>query len=276
MEKIKETFRKAFEWVKKNPVIGIALGGLALFLFYLLGRALFPRREQQEEAPGVIAPAPVPQVFPAFQPGQRDIFPGEAGPDIGPGEAPAWHDLYIAGQTRIITALGDIGDLLRREGRPVAGVAEIAERQVDRAAPIIDEGLAARLRADIARVEGRAADPGFAARMAAQWGSVEQYLAGQQERLQAVVAGRLDPAAAAPAPAGQAAAPAPARPAEAPARPAPVVDMGLVQRLQADIARVQGQAADPGFRDRMAAQWGSVEQYLAGQRARLQTAMRGG
>lgn len=268
MEKIKETFRKAFEWVKKNPVIGIALGGLALFLFYLLGRALFPRREQQEEAPGVIAPAPVPQVFPAFQPGQRDIFPGEAGPDIGPGEAPAWHDLYIAGQTRIITALGDIGDLLRREGRPVAGVAEIAERQVDRAAPIIDEGLAARLRADIARVEGRAADPGFAARMAAQWGSVEQYLAGQQARLQDVVAGRPDPAAAAAAPARPAAAaPAPAR--------VPVVDMGQVQRLQADIARVQGQAADPGFAARMAAQWGSVEQYLAGQRARLAAAMRG-
>ena len=122
-----------------------------------------------------------------------------------------------------------------------------------------DEGLIQRLEADIQRVTARRQDPAVRTYFDRERGGIDGYLASQRERLGRAKRGDIE---------------------QAPqvqiqhAEPVRQRDEGLIQRLQADIARVEARRADPQARDWFNREWGGIDAYLASQRARLREVQR--
>jgi len=122
-----------------------------------------------------------------------------------------------------------------------------------------DEGLIQRLEADIQRVTANRQNPAVRTYFDRVWGGIDGYLASQRERLGRAIRGDIE---------------------QAPqvqiqhAEPVRQRDEGLIQRLEADIARVEARRADPQARNWFAREWGGIDAYLASQRARLKEAQR--
>jgi len=122
-----------------------------------------------------------------------------------------------------------------------------------------DEGLIQRLEADIQRVTARRQDPAVRTYFDRVWGGIDGYLASQRAKLGRAIRGDIE---------------------QAPqvqiqhAEPVRQRDEGLIQRLQADIARVEARRQDPAVRTYFDRVWGGIDGYLASQRAKLREAQR--
>jgi len=190
---LKRFFEKTKNFVKEKPVIASVIGGGLLFLFWFL----FLRRGVNAGGAGAIS-APL-QVIP---PGQRFIPPDDIGTE------PQWLPEWQTAQRNILGELENIGQNLEGENRNVAFIQEVirdTRENIVHYTPDIPEvvipewqvqpqvarqniELIDRLHADIRRVEaarGTAAESWFAR----QYGSIDQYLTSQRERLRQAVGG---------------------------------------------------------------------------------------
>ena len=190
---LKRFFEKTKNFIKEKPIIASVIGGGLLFLFWFL----FLRRGVNAGGAGAIS-APL-QVIP---PGERFIPPDDIGTE------PQWRSEWQATQRNILGELENIGEGLARENRNVAFIQEVTRdmrENIVHYTPDIPEvvipewqvqpqvarqniELIDRLHADIRRVEaarGTASESWFAR----QYGSIDQYLASQRERLRQAVGG---------------------------------------------------------------------------------------
>ena len=272
LDKIKSFFRRIGAFAREKPILFVAIGGAVIFALYLIVRAL--RGRGQAQVPGITVAGhdPVAQTLPAF-------VPPAPGIDEHIGEYPDWEADAALGARFNLDHLRRMQTVLIEQFRDIQPVEMVIERFIERAPAAV--APAAVTPAAVAPAPVVAPAPARAPVVTAVRAPEMDIVAQAVQRAQAVRyedEGAFQQAMRQAAAAARAIAPAvtPAvTPAHAPSV-TPAVDVGLVQRLRADIARVEGLRGDAGFAQRMAAQWGSVEQYLAAQRQRLQTALRGG
>lgn len=160
-------------------------------------------------------------------------------------------------RTSVTSLISEFERLLRT-------MAALANAQTD--VQNIDHDLVARLRADIARVRARKNDPETKAYFDRVWGGVDNYIAKQEERL----TDALNPSGNIGS--GNAGGSARGGNVSSNVSQTRNVDQGLVSRLQADIAKVEGLRNNPTAVAHYNQNWGGIDNYLRQQQNRLRNA----
>ena len=258
---------------EKNPTVFITISVLIVAVLTWIISSIFRRPQAEQQAPqqiqrlpGVGVGLPTPSIPQAPQEFKVPEWLQEPPQWLG-GLGKTIRDLVVdtlPAPTPTPTPPPPGREHLRDEGLIQRLEADI-QRLTAKIQPITppvqqrDEGLIQRLEADIQRVTARRQDPAVRTYFDREWGGIDGYLASQRERLGRAIRGDIE---------------------QAPqvqiqhAEPVRQKDEGLMQRLQADIARVEARRADPQARNWFAREWGGIDAYLASQRARLREAQR--